>query len=158
MRFQRCGDGVVELSHAAREHLLAHRQLDARATEAGGILLGRLIAGTADIVIDYAKGPTERDRRTRSSFFRARKPAQAAIDTAWTGTNHTLNYLGEWHTHPQDEPEPSTVDQKDWQRTVKRATFEQPSLIFIIVGRRVIRAWELKKSDPVPQLLPQIVT
>lgn len=153
MRFQRSCAGTVELASDALAHILANRQLGAAATEAGGILLGRLIAGTADMVVDRASGPVLEDIRTRFFFFRARAPAQRAVNEAWHTSNGTSNYLGEWHTHPEDDPSASPVDIGDWRRVIKRARFEQNGLLFIIVGRTTLRVWELLKGEPKPKLL-----
>jgi len=138
---------MVEFAEAALGHLLLHRQLCEEGPEAGGILLGRLIMGSPDIVVDQAVGPSPEDRRGRYFFFRARQPAQMIIDQAWNDSRQTLNYLGEWHTHPEDDPLPSTVDRRDWAQITARAGFEQSSLLFVIVGRVYIRMWEVPKAS-----------
>lgn len=153
MKFARSQNGIIEVSEAALAHFERHRQLDFSSPEAGGILLGRFIAGTANVVIDVAAGPSQQDKRTRFSFFRAKRPAQQRVTEAWHGSDGTSNYLGEWHTHPEDEPSPSSTDLADWKRIMTQARFEQTGLIFVLVGRRLIRMWELLKSEPSPHLL-----
>jgi integrative and conjugative element protein (TIGR02256 family) len=147
---------VVEFSESVLSHLLSYRQLDAVAPEAGGILLGRLIIGSEDIVVDQALGPSSEDRRRRCSFFRARRPAQSLVDHAWKNSKQTLNYLGEWHTHPEADPSPSGTDRQDWSRIAAEATFEQSSLLFVIVGRIHLRVWEVPKVTRRPILLSSI--
>ena len=51
--------------------------------DAGGVLLGRHILGTGDIIVDCITAPMPSDRQSRFRFFRARRPQQAAIDHAW---------------------------------------------------------------------------
>jgi integrative and conjugative element protein (TIGR02256 family) len=126
---------------------LLHRQLCEEKPEAGGILLGRIIKGSPDIVVDQAVGPSPGDRRGRYFFFRARRSAQIIINQAWNASRQTLNYLGEWHTHPEADPSPSAVDRRDWAQIAARSGFEQPSLLFVIVGRVYIRVWEVPKSS-----------
>ena len=59
-----------------------------------------------------------------------------------------MNYLGEWHTHPEDVPSPSSHDRRDWLRTLDTAQFEQSFLFFIIVGRTSIGVWEGQTAVP----------
>lgn len=155
MRFQRPGSGIVEFTPAAVESMLAHRQLRLGDREAGGILLGRRINGTADVVVDEASRPATADRASRFRFFRARRPAQERVIAAWQSSAATRNYLGDWHTHPEDTPTPSCIDRKNWNRIVRRARFEQPFLFFVIVGRRDTAVWEASRPHGgVQQLTP----
>lgn len=153
MRFLRPKGGVVELAEAALGHLFMHRQLGGGTPEAGGILLGRLIKGSADIIVDHAFGPSPEDRRGRFFFFRAKRPAQTLVDQAWQVSGQTLNYLGEWHTHPEDDPSPSCIDRRDWSRITARAKYEQSALLFVIVGRIHLKVWEVPKTSGKPILL-----
>lgn len=153
MRFLRANGGVLEFSDNSQAMLCSHRQLRSTDTEAGGVLLGRLILSSDDVIVDRATPPSPQDRRSRFAFFRARRPAQFAVDEAWSTSGNVMNYLGEWHTHPEDYPTPSRIDTRDWKRVVSRAQFEQHALFFAIVGRVSTRVWELSKSDPVPKLL-----
>lgn len=156
MRFARQQEGVVELSDTVLAHFANYRQFGTVANEAGGILLGRFIYGTRNVMVDTAEGPSKHDRRKRFSFFRRKKPAQTIVNEAWNASDGTSNYLGEWHTHPEDDPSPSATDLSDWQRIVKLARYEQDCLFFIIVGRSFIRVWEVCKENELPILLKAI--
>ena len=109
--------------------------------EAGGILLGRHILGTDDIIVDDVTSPKPGDRRSRFQFFRARWRHQAAIDRAWQESSGTCTYLGEWHTHPELCPNPSLVDRLRWQQKLLRDRFTEP-IFFVIVGIAEVRVWE----------------
>jgi integrative and conjugative element protein (TIGR02256 family) len=146
LRFARPGGGVFEFSANALAVIDAYRQLRPEATEAGGILLGRMILESQDIVIDEATLPSAPDRRKRFSFFRARQPAQKLVERAWGKSDRTQNYLGEWHTHPEDYPSPSALDLKNWKKILRRSVFEQGSLFFVIGGRRAVGTWEGTKT------------
>lgn len=148
MRFQRPGGGELRFSHAAIRTMHSHIQRHCWSREAGGILLGRLLVEGEHVVVDEVSVPGPHDRRSRFRFFRARGPAQAVVNEAWTRSGGKLNYLGEWHTHPQDDPAPSADDRRDWRRLVKIQTYEQSSLFFVIVGRRELSAWELSRDNP----------
>jgi len=118
------------------------RQRTTDATEAGGILLGRLLVHTNDVVVDKASPPAQEDRRSRFAFWRARRPAQRRVNVAWITSTGTEQYLGEWHSHPEPDPSPSPKDIREWRRVLRR-TLQAPSeLFFVIVGQSVIRVWE----------------
>ena len=153
MRFRRVVNGTFEISPAALDALLSHRQVGSRQNESGGVLLGRLIKGSSDIVVDAVTKPTRVDKQSRFRFFRSAEPAQAAVNAAWAASGGTKIYLGEWHTHPEDVPRPSGVDLRDWRRVAKQARFEQDALFFTIVGRTTVAVWELRRGERSPTLL-----
>lgn len=144
-------DGTrVEITPAALLLVSQFRQMCAVQAEAGGILLGRLIDGSSDVVVDEATAPTNSDQRGRFNFFRPRQSAQQRVNAAWEETKQTRNYLGEWHTHPEDCPTPSAHDIANWRRIVAKSRFEQDSLLFLIVGRSTTRVWSLRKNERLP--------
>lgn len=152
--FSRSTGQRLEVSHAAVEAMKSHRQMDPHAPEAGGILLGReLLDGNA--VVDLALGPNPSDKRSRFRFHRNRKDAQTQIDAHWTSSGGVADYLGEWHTHPEDMPTPSAVDIWNWMSIACKVT---PSrrLIFLIIGRIDIACWEVTNWHSVPQKLRQV--
>lgn len=146
MRFQRENGGSVSFNEIAIETLMKYRQLNPSDTEAGGMLLGRLIIDCEDIIIDEVTTPFASDIRSRFSFFRKKEQSQQLIEEKWQISNGTQVYLGEWHTHPEVDPTPSVgIDIKNWHKIVKRARFEQDSLFFAILGTSKLRVWELSK-------------
>lgn len=149
MKFHRASGGLLELAADAKTILLAHRQLKADQMEAGGILLGRLIDATDDVLVDEVTSPNKQDRRGRFFFFRKKRTAQQRINFAWKESSHTRIYLGEWHTHPESDPSPSDIDLENWNRIGRMATYEQEFLFFIIVGIKKIRAWEREKDGTI---------
>lgn len=123
------------------------------------MLLGRLMMVGNRVLVDEVTIPGPNDRRSRFHFWRAERPAQEIIDAAWRRSNGELNYLGEWHTHPEDAPLPSSHDRMDWRRLVTIQSYEQPSLFFIIAGRRTISAWEMNRMGRairLPALEPDV--
>ncbi|MBX9920972.1 MAG: Mov34/MPN/PAD-1 family protein [Mycolicibacterium frederiksbergense] len=131
---------------AAAETMNHYRQRRWAMPEAGGILLGRLIVHAPRVVVDAVTVPSRWDRWARFSFVRAKGPAQHAINRAWDTYDHARNYLGEWHTHPEDDPTPSALDVEQWCMLARTATFEQDVLYFLIVGRVQVRAWEVGRA------------
>lgn len=147
MKFARPNGGIVEFNKTAAELINRYRQLNKNDAEAGGMLLGRLISESRDLVIDEVTEPTKLDLKGRFYFIRRRRAAQRRVNKAWLKSNGTLNYLGEWHSHPEDDPRPSQVDIENWHRIGAQARFEQDSLLFAIVGRSRTRLWELGKHS-----------
>lgn len=146
--FERVGTrpGSVEIAPAALRTLDSFRQGDRGDPEAGGVLLGRLIEESDDVVIDEVSVPSTGDRRGRTFFQRARRAAQKIVNRAWRKSRGTRVYLGEWHTHPEPVPHPSGQDFSDWYRIVRSARFEHDFLLFAIVGTQTVRMWVVDRG------------
>lgn len=156
--FDRPNGGVLRIAADALAHFDAHRQHDRADPEAGGVLLGRIVVERPDAVVETVTIPSPHDRRSRFAFFRARRPTQAAINVAWEASGGAQNYIGEWHTHPEDHPSPSWIDRRDWQRLARDARFEQDALFFVIVGRISVAAWEVPRGGgPASRLVVRAV-
>jgi integrative and conjugative element protein (TIGR02256 family) len=140
-----CG-GRIELARVAVDTLLRFRQLDPGAVEAGGILLGRLLVDSADVVVDVAVSPGARDVRGIFRFERQRGDAQQRVDQEWRDSLGTRVYLGDWHSHPEEDPHPSSVDLANWRTLLRRTKCEQEFLLFPIVGRGALRIWEARRD------------
>lgn len=140
--FYRSSGAAVKIAPAALAVMLSLRQTTATAKEAGGILLGRYIIDCQDVVVDEATFPTRSDRRTRFTFHRDATSHQRIIDERWHASQARFHYLGEWHTHPETSPTPSSVDLADWRRRLRTDRFDADSLLFVIVGIRDLRIWE----------------
>jgi integrative and conjugative element protein (TIGR02256 family) len=108
----------------------AHRQRRFYQREAGGQLFARVRDDDWEIVA--ATGPRSRDRRGRFSFWPHRASEQKEIFE-----HHALglDYVGDWHTHPQDKPTPSPDDLSSITEIVRRSTHHLPGFLLMIVGR-----------------------
>lgn len=145
--------GRVKISSTALLKINQFRQNTIDATEAGGVLLGRYILGSEDIVVDDVTLPHNQDKRYRYRFIRNQRSHQQEIIKYWKQSNATCNYLGEWHTHPEPVPHPSHDDIYDWKRILRQAQFDSQSLLFIIVGTGQISVWEsFKHSQEIKKL------
>ncbi len=140
--FRRTYGGVAKASPEALSQMLLFRQTEPDSREAGGILLGRHILGCKDIVIDEVTCPAPADHRLRLSFHRSQVYHQQVIDERWRISRGTCQYLGEWHTHPEAFPTPSSVDFSDWHRRLRVDRFTGGALLFIIIGTAEVRVWE----------------
>lgn len=73
--------------------------------------------------------------------------ANLLIAEEYEKSNHTRFYIGEWHTHPEDNPSPSSRDICSIKQSyVKNTMAIQNLIIMAIVGRKSI-CW--KKYDGV---------
>lgn len=124
-------------------------------TEAGGVLLGRHLLDSEDVVVDEVTTPQTTDARSRFGFFRSKKH-QALAHERWRHHSSTMAYLGLWHTHPEEVPTPSSVDRRDWQQALLRDTFEGDLLFFPIVGTRQIRVWSLSRRGCFQELTQDV--
>ncbi|MCK1350444.1 Mov34/MPN/PAD-1 family protein [Bradyrhizobium sp. CW7] len=108
----------------------AHRQRRFFDREAGGQLFARVRVTDWEIVT--ATGPRLRDRRGRFSFWPHRASEQEEIFE-----NHALglDYVGDWHTHPEDSPTPSPGDLTSIAEVVRCSTHHLPGFLLMIVGR-----------------------
>ncbi|UGS90966.1 Mov34/MPN/PAD-1 family protein [Ralstonia wenshanensis] len=137
--------------HHAIEQMTSFAQHGWSDKEAGGVLLGRHLLDSGDIVVDEVTTPQHLDRRSRFSFFRSKKHEVLAREQ-WQQQMNTTAYLGLWHTHPEEDPAPSGVDLADWQQAVSRDTFEGERLFFPIVGTRRVRVWCLSRRGSLKEL------
>jgi integrative and conjugative element protein (TIGR02256 family) len=99
--------------------------------EAGGILIGSYRGD--HIEISACTLPMPKDKRQRYLFHRTDKGHNGAALAAWKASGHTDTYVGEWHTHPEDHPTPSTIDRLTW---VRLTMFASDPMIFVIGGRK----------------------
>lgn len=150
--FNRSGGGRIKVPAAVVAILQSYAQHAPEATEAGGLLMGRYIATSDDVIVDAVTEPMTGDRRTRYSFYRAKRRHQEALNAAWETSGHTCTYLGEWHTHPEAQPTPSGTDITNWNRRLHQDKYHE-ELFFLIVGTREIRMWAASEENKAWELL-----
>ncbi len=139
--FNRQNGGRFQIGEIALQRIGHHIQNRAHKKEAGGVLLGRHILESVDIIVDTVTEPMPGDKRERYRFFRSQYLHQLEIDRMWEESLGTCTYLGEWHTHPEQYPSPSDIDRLDWAQRLRRDQFTEP-IFFVIVGTEYIRVWE----------------
>ena len=142
---QKSDGGRFKIDTYALQKINRYLQIKKDSTEAGGILLGRYIIDSNDIVVDDVTIPMENDIRRRFFFLRRKRLHLKIAIKRWFESRGTCNYLGEWHTHPEAIPIPSYVDIKEWEKLLKTAIFDNDCLYFIIAGTEKIKVWEGNK-------------
>lgn len=141
------GGGAFKVDTPAITLMVAHRQIDSQSVESGGILIGRLITGTRDAVVDSVSLPQPGDRRSRFRIDRIDPEHQRLVEVAYAESGGT--YLGEWHTHPEPHPSPSSIDLQDWRRKAKEDTFFGDGLVFMILGTQSMGFWYIPHASRV---------
>ena len=100
--------------------------------ESGGILLG-CVTKNCDY-IQKITVPNKYDLKGLTFFIRSKEPAQKKINKYWKASKGLLIYLGEWHTHYENSPNPSNNDINMIKKTLKDTDMEIDFLYLIIVG------------------------
>ncbi len=121
------------------------KQTKPNAKEAGGILLGRHLLDCDHLAIDEVSTPRIGDQRSVYGFFRGPGHHKTALEI-WEKTEGTCVYLGNWHTHPESKPIPSSIDLIDWKNALFQDLFHGNYLYFIIVGTKELCCWEGDKN------------
>ena len=121
----------VVFSRDAIKTFDAYRQRHRWQREAGGQLFARIRNNSW--IVEKAAGPHRLAIRTRFGFV----PYQAAQQEE---INHRhakgLEFVGDWHTHPEDIPTPSAPDLKSISNLVRESIHHLPGFLLCIVGRK----------------------
>jgi len=97
--------------------------------ERGGILLG--LRRGPHLHINEATLPMRWDISTRFSFRRASMGHEDVAIRRWRQSKQTMDWVGEWHSHPEKIPSPSNIDIRSWiQITRNRGA----PMAFLILG------------------------
>lgn len=131
-------DSHVVIMSEVVQRLNSYRQMHYASTEAGGILIGERRG--QHIVITHISEPGPTDIRSRNQVERKGGHHQEKVDKLFQQSNGFLVYLGEWHTHPEDFPQPSYTDIKSWLTGLKA----NKPMVMLIVGRKGV--WVGKKN------------
>jgi len=111
-----------------------YKQTNFKQPEAGVILLGQVKENS--VYITRISLPSKSDKSTRNSFWRDKNIAQAIIDYEFHNSNKRTIYLGEWHTHPEEIPTPSTTDKKMIKDQFSKNKLNEPFLFQYIQGTK----------------------
>lgn len=126
--------GRVILQRSAYRKLLEFCQ-DSHNDEKGGIILGVYRLKDGVWIVKKIMQPSVRNRSGKTWLIRDYKDAQAYIDRLFIESGGVLNYLGDWHTHPDKDPTPSQLDMETLKAVLKHSKSEINFLIGIILGQ-----------------------
>lgn len=94
----------------------------ARPDESGGLLLG--LRKTEALHIIKATEPQMWDRSSPTRFIRSPKVHRIRALKEWVQSAQTVDWIGEWHSHPVGTLNPSHMDYSNWKRISKHANKE----------------------------------
>ena len=134
----------VKIKNEVMEILKSYKQLDKNDCEAGGILIGYETLN-GDIIIEYITEPFKRDIRKRFSFDRIDEKHNTILKSIWEKEGNIHAYMGEWHTHPEDYPNYSFKDKKNWIKIGGK--LNKDKFIHIIVGNKSIGVLEYDSNN-----------
>ena len=118
------------IAPSALQHVNRHLQSTPWATEAGGQLFGTINA--EQVCVTEVSGPYAEDERSRYRYRSNPAAAQRAIEERH---KRGLLYLGEWHTHAEDSPSASSLDDDAMRRLISSSQLNSDALLMMIVGR-----------------------
>ena len=125
---------ILHIEDLAINMLFMHIQKHKTDMEAGGILLGKRYQKREEYIISDISELDERDIRSRFAFVRSKHSAQRIINQLWAESNGIINYLGEWHTHPEYRATPSQVDKKLIEQIIHDHSNVFVKVFLIIIG------------------------
>jgi integrative and conjugative element protein (TIGR02256 family) len=117
------------LTPTVLNHVAMYQQIESFSAEAGGQLFARF--SDAEIRVERATGPRISDRRSRYGYVPDRRREQEEIDALH---RRGLHFIGDWHTHPEPRPCPSTSDIRSIQQAVRESTHHLNGFILLIAG------------------------
>lgn len=97
--------------------------------ESGGLLFGYF--NLPRVILDVATKPVSTEKRGPNSFEIDSSNASKEIKKQFKANRH---FLGEWHSHPQVQPMPSTKDLRTIKDLFVKSNHELNAVVMIIVG------------------------
>lgn len=97
--------------------------------ERGGLLLG--FRRGPHLHVTDATYPMRWDLSTMFSFIRSPRGHQSVALQRWKASGEKMDWIGEWHSHPEARPTPSAIDLNNWRSLTSN---RQAAMVFVIVG------------------------
>ncbi len=134
-------------------HVNRFRQTRPSTPESGGILLGYRRGDHVHVVAATVPGPF--DLGTRTSFRRSERGHREHALAIWRNSKEQMDYLGEWHTHPERHPSPWSTDHHAWNELMGQNLMHP--LIFLILGTHTSQwvGWGLAGNTRALLMVPE---
>jgi integrative and conjugative element protein (TIGR02256 family) len=121
---------AVELESEALEAMLELCRASGK-LETGGILIGRYGEYGDRVLVFRITGPPPDSRRFPANFIRGVAGLARRLRAEWKEGHY---YVGEWHFHPSNSPEPSPTDRRQIADFAEDASLLCPRPVLMIVG------------------------
>lgn len=148
------GGNYLVISNKALNKMYQLRQVQPHQHEAGGLLIGSMHSNDGGTVNPYhpphiyihdVTTPLPLDKSGRTTFLRCDPGHLEKVENCKNSF-----YLGEWHTHPESTPSPSTIDLNEAQSKLKGKV---GLLIIIGIEKNWLAYWDGNKTYPIPPLV-----
>ena len=126
----RAGTRLVTIAPAVTEKINSFSCHPENRMEAGGILIGSYRG--PHIEITECSQPFLLDCRLRTLFDRRDPGHHDLAMRRWRESGRVSTFVGEWHTHPESVPTPSSIDINTWREVSRKNT--TGSTVFLIRG------------------------
>jgi len=97
--------------------------------EAGGLLFAKI--NLPNVIVKEATVPHELDNRSRYGFSPCKLIQHEIIQNRFS---LGLHFIGEWHTHPEEFPTPSSLDIFSMSDSFVKSKHELNYFVLVIVG------------------------
>jgi integrative and conjugative element protein (TIGR02256 family) len=122
------GQNLV-ISDTVLDYFTGHRQTKEWHCEAGGQLFA--VVSPLELYLCQATGPRPNDKRARFSYLPDRLAEQFEIKEHH---RRNLQYIGDWHTHPESVPRPSSTDYRTISSCFRRSEHSLNAFLLAIIG------------------------
>lgn len=120
---------IILLAPEPIEKVIADVERNGGRKERGGILLG--LRRGPHLHVNEATLPMRWDRGTMFSFRRSSAGHRTVALKRWKQSSQTVDWLGEWHSHPERLPSPSSIDLRSWRDITRH---RGAPMVFLIIG------------------------
>jgi integrative and conjugative element protein (TIGR02256 family) len=121
---------ILSFNETVLEHFRRHRQLRFWSREAGGQLFAQF--SPKRVSVTHITGPRRTDRRGKRHYLPDRAAENAEIAAMYA---KDLHFVGDWHTHAEKIPTPSTVDLASLADSVTKSRHQLLGFCLVIVGQ-----------------------
>jgi integrative and conjugative element protein (TIGR02256 family) len=120
---------TILVSLGALEEIVSDVRSFGHDKERGGILLGKRRGPHLEVT--EATRPMRWDSSTMFSFCRSANGHSEIAIKRWKQSSNIVDWIGEWHSHPENDPTPSSIDVRSWNEITEQRT---APMVFLIVG------------------------
>lgn len=145
-------DRAIKISDKMLLLIKTHIQDDYTKSESGGVLIARENISNSNLIIEHMTTPFTGDLQSRFGYTRQDKQHVMIFQNLYQENAGIYFYIGEWHTHPEQIPNYSSVDEKNWKRIAKENA-EENIFYHLIAGTIAFRIWKYGRSFRTPRLI-----
>ena len=115
--------------------------------ESGGLLIGVKVADEEAYELRRMSYPGRLDKRSPFAFLRSNIAANRILQRWGNDSDGRENYLGEWHTHNEETPIPSTTDTNLMGQVAKDGSPSFDAFFMLIIGNSGAACIEVLRQD-----------